>query len=53
MVGIYATVSISKDIILALAWLAHERIETDSDILTIPDEMQLDDDFIVSKQNSV
>ncbi len=53
MVGIYATVSITKDIILSLAWLAHERTETNSDILRIPDEMQLDDDFIVSKQNNV
>ena len=50
---VYSIVTISKNLILCLAWLAHERIETDSDILTIPDEMQLDDDFIVSKQNSV
>ena len=50
---IYIIVSISKDIILSLAWFAHERLETDSDILRIPDGMQLDDDFIVSKQNNV
>ena len=50
---IYSIVSISKDIILSLAWFAHERLETDSDILRIPDGMQLDDDFIVSKQNNV
>ncbi|MCY7291690.1 MAG: hypothetical protein LH615_05840 [Ferruginibacter sp.] len=50
---IYIIVSISKDIILGLAWFAHERVQNDSDILRIPDEMQLDDDFIVSKQNNV
>ncbi len=38
-------VSITKDIILALAWFAHERTETDADILTIPDGLGLDDDL--------
>jgi len=49
---IYSIVSISKDVILSLAWFAHERVQNDSDILRIPDEMQLDDDFIVSKQTN-
>ena len=52
MKTIYVIVSISKDIILAFAWFAHERVQNDSDILRIPDEMQLDDDFIVSKQTN-
>ncbi len=40
-----AIVSITKDIILSLAWLAHERTETDADILRIPDGLGLDDDL--------
>jgi hypothetical protein len=37
-------VTISKDLILALAWIAHESIETKEDIITIPDGLGLDDD---------
>ena len=48
---IYATVSISKDIILALAWFAHERIETDADKIKFPDGLGLDDDLPFLKPN--
>ncbi len=50
---IYSIVTITKNIILSLAWLAQERQESDADILQIPDGVQLDEDFIVSKQNNV
>ncbi len=42
---VYAVVTITKDVILSLAWLAHERSETDADILKIPDGLGLDDDL--------
>lgn len=41
-------VNITKDIILSLAWFAHERTETDADILTIPDGLGLDDDLPIN-----
>ena len=49
---IYSCVTIAKNLIIAFAWLAHERLETNADILQIPDDMQLDDDFIVSNQTN-
>jgi hypothetical protein len=42
---VYSIVNITKDIILSLAWFAHERSETDADILKIPDGLGLDDDL--------
>lgn len=42
---VYSIINISKDIILSLAWFAHERIETKEDELRIPDEVHLDDDL--------
>jgi hypothetical protein len=38
-------VSITKDIILSLAWFAHERVETAADIIHIPDGLDLDADL--------
>ena len=49
---IYSCVTIAKNLIIAFAWLAHERLETNADILQMPDDMQLDDDFIVSNQTN-
>ena len=49
---IYSCVTIAKNLIIALACLAHERLETNADILQMPDDMQLDDDFIVSNQTN-
>ncbi len=49
---IYALVSISKDLILAFAWFAHERIETDADIIKVPDGLGLDDDLPFLKQTN-
>lgn len=49
---IYSCVTIAKNLIITFAWLAHERLETNADILQIPDDMQLDDDFIVSNQTN-
>ena len=42
---IYSFVTITKNLILAGAWFAHERTITDADIITLPDNMNLDDDF--------
>lgn len=42
---IYSLVTISKNIILASAWFANERITTDADIIHLPENMKLDDDF--------
>ncbi len=42
---IYTIVSISKDIVLSLAWFAHEPEETDASIIKIPDGLGLDDDL--------
>jgi hypothetical protein len=44
-------VSISKDIILALAWFAQERPETDADIIKFPNGLGLDDDLPFTKPN--
>ena len=42
---IYSCVTVTKNIILASAWFANERVTTDADIIQIPDNMNLDDDF--------
>ncbi len=44
-------VTFTKDIILALAWLAHERTETDADIIKFPNGLGLDDDLPFTKPN--
>lgn len=45
-------VNITKDLILSFAWFAHERVETDSDIIKIPDGLGLDDDLpFIKKPN--
>ncbi len=45
MKTVYTIVSITKDIVLALAWLAHERNETNETIIKIPDGLNLDGDI--------
>ncbi len=42
---VYTIVSITKDIVLALAWFAHEHNETNDSIITIPDGLNLDGDI--------
>ena len=42
---IYTFVTITKNIILAAAWFANEKIQTDADIIQLPQNMKLDDDF--------
>ena len=42
---IYTFVTITKNIILASAWFANEKIQTDADIIQLPENMKLDDDF--------
>ena len=42
---VYFFVNISKDIILSLAWLAHEPTEEENVELYIPDDVHLDDEF--------
>ena len=49
---IYSCVTIAKNLILAFAWFSHERLENNADILQMPNDMQLDDDFIVSNQTN-
>jgi hypothetical protein len=48
---VYSIVTISKDIILALAWFAHEPIETNADIIKFPNGLGLDDDLPFNKPN--
>ena len=45
MQTIYSCVTIAKNIILAAAWFAHEKLQTDADIIQLPENMKLDDDF--------
>jgi hypothetical protein len=40
-----------KDIILALAWFAYERTETNTDIIKFPNGLGLDDDLPFTKPN--
>ena len=42
---IYSGVTITKNLILASAWFAYEKIQTDADIIKLPENMKLDDDF--------
>ena len=42
---IYSVVTITKNIILAGAWFANEKLQTDADIIQLPENMKLDDDF--------
>ena len=42
---IYSCVTITKNIILASAWFANEKLQTDADIIQLPQNMKLDDDF--------
>ena len=42
---IYSVVTITKNIILAAAWFANEKLQTDADIIQLPENMKLDDDF--------
>ena len=45
MFFIYSCVTITKNLILASAWFANEKIQTDADIIKLPENMKLDDDF--------
>ena len=45
MQTIYSCVTIAKNIILASAWFANEKLQTDADIIQLPENMKLDDDF--------
>lgn len=45
MFFIYSCVTITKNIILASAWFANEKVITDADIIQLPQNMKLDDDF--------
>ena len=40
---IYSGVTITKNIIIASAWFADERVTTDADIIQLPENMHLDD----------
>lgn len=42
---VYSIINITKDIILSLAWLAHEPTEEENTELRIPDDVHLDDEF--------
>lgn len=42
---VYSIVNITKDIILTLAWLAHEPTAEENTELRIPDDVHLDDEF--------
>ena len=45
MQTIYSCVTIIKNLILASAWFALEKLQTESDIIQLPENMKLDDDF--------
>ena len=42
---IYTGVTIAKNLILGSAWFANEKLQTDADIIQLPENMKLDDDF--------
>ena len=42
---IYSGVTITKNLILAGAWFAKETVQTDANIIQLPENMKLDDDF--------
>lgn len=45
MLSITSIINILKDIILALAWLAHERTETPNDKIVFPEGVDFDEPF--------
>ena len=49
---IYSGVTITKDLILAASWFAKETLQTNADIIQIPDNMNLDDDFTFTKNTN-
>ena len=50
---IYTGVTITKNLILAGAWFAKEKLQTDADIIQIPENMKLDDDFPFTKTSNL
>ena len=52
MFFIYSGVTITKNLILASAWFANERVSTDADIIQLPENMNLDDDFTFTKNTN-
>ena len=52
MLLIYSSVTITKNLILAAAWFAKETIQTDADIIQLPENMNLDDDFTFTKNTN-
>ena len=46
---IYTGVTITKNLILGASWFANEKLQTDADIIQLPDNMNLDDDFSFTK----
>ena len=49
---IYSGVTISKNLIIAGAWFAKETQQTDADIIQIPENLNLDDDFNFTKNTN-
>jgi hypothetical protein len=49
---IYSLVTITKNIILSSAWFANESVSSDADIIQLPENMNLDDDFNFTKTNN-
>lgn len=52
MLLIYSAVTITKNIILGSAWFANESVSSDADIIQLPENMNLDDDFNFTKTNN-
>jgi hypothetical protein len=52
MLLIYSAVTITKNIILGSAWFANESVLSDADIIQLPENMNLDDDFNFTKTNN-
>ena len=49
---IYSAVTITKNLILAGAWFAKETVQTEADIIQIPDNLNLDDDLNFTKNTN-
>lgn len=49
---IYSGVTITKNLILAGAWFATEKKPTDADIIQMPENMNLDDDFTFTQNTN-
>ncbi len=49
---IYTIVTISKNLILGSAWFANEQVQTDADIIQMPENMNLDDDFTFTQNTN-